>query len=137
MQWLRRQNFITPDDERTPIGEGFRRIKRRILANMADLAAQPDGGPPVNHVLGTTTLTAAAKPTRREEGEAIAPECREGGDPPAGVVVDFPGQRHGARRGRRGSSDREREIPCRRRRALDSEIERTRIRGRHRSDARR
>ena len=37
-QWLRQQNFITPDDERTPIGEGFRRIKRRILANVTDPA---------------------------------------------------------------------------------------------------
>lgn len=27
-----------PDDERTPIGEGFRRIKRRILANVTDPA---------------------------------------------------------------------------------------------------
>src|SRR5688572_23718921 len=35
---LREQNMITPDGARTPITEGFRRIKRHVLANLANPA---------------------------------------------------------------------------------------------------
>jgi exopolysaccharide/PEP-CTERM locus tyrosine autokinase len=35
LEKLRSQNLLTPDSDRTPIAEGFRRIKRHILENMA------------------------------------------------------------------------------------------------------
>src|SRR5262245_60067934 len=50
---LRRQRMTTPDDERTPIAESFRRIKRQVLAN---LAAPRIGAPPANLVLVTSSL---------------------------------------------------------------------------------
>ena len=33
---LRQQSIITPAGDRTPIGESFRRVKRQILANVAN-----------------------------------------------------------------------------------------------------
>jgi exopolysaccharide/PEP-CTERM locus tyrosine autokinase len=55
---LRRQNMITPDGERSVIGESFRRVKRRILAN----AASPgSGAPPANLVLVTSALAGEGK----------------------------------------------------------------------------
>ena len=54
---LRRQSMITPDGERTPIAEGFRRIKRQILANVANAKA----GAPANLVLVTSALAEEGK----------------------------------------------------------------------------
>jgi exopolysaccharide/PEP-CTERM locus tyrosine autokinase len=54
---LRRQSMITPDGDRTPIAEGFRRIKRQILAN----AANPKAGVPANLVLVTSALAGEGK----------------------------------------------------------------------------
>lgn len=54
---LRRQNMITPDGERTPIAESFRRIKRQILANLA----RPKAGAPPNLVLVTSALAGEGK----------------------------------------------------------------------------
>ncbi len=54
---LRQQRIITPDGERTPIAEGFRRIKRQILANVAN----PKAGAPANLVLVTSALAAEGK----------------------------------------------------------------------------
>ena len=49
--------MITPDGERTPIAEGFRRIKRQILANVA----HPKAGAPANLVLVTSALAGEGK----------------------------------------------------------------------------
>jgi exopolysaccharide/PEP-CTERM locus tyrosine autokinase len=54
---LRRQRMITPDGERTPIAEGFRRIKRQVLANVAKSKA----GTPANLVLVTSALAGEGK----------------------------------------------------------------------------
>jgi exopolysaccharide/PEP-CTERM locus tyrosine autokinase len=54
---LRRQRMITPDGERTPIAEGFRRIKRQILVNVAN----PKAGAPANLVLVTSALAGEGK----------------------------------------------------------------------------
>jgi len=54
---LRRQSMITPDGDRTPIAESFRRIKRQILAN----AANPKAGVPANLVLVTSALAGEGK----------------------------------------------------------------------------
>ena len=54
---LRRQSMITPDAERTPIAENFRRIKRQILVNVAD----PKSGAPANLVLVTSALAGEGK----------------------------------------------------------------------------
>jgi len=54
---LRRQGMITPDGERTPIAEGFRRIKRQILVNLAERKA----GGPVNLVMVTSALPGEGK----------------------------------------------------------------------------
>jgi len=54
---LRRQGMITPDDERTPIAEGIRRIKRQILKNVAN----PKAGAPANLVLVTSALAGEGK----------------------------------------------------------------------------
>jgi protein-tyrosine kinase len=54
---LRRQNIITPDAERTPTAECFRRIKRQILANVA----QPKASAPSNLVLVTSALAGEGK----------------------------------------------------------------------------
>jgi exopolysaccharide/PEP-CTERM locus tyrosine autokinase len=54
---LRRQSMITPDGERTPIAESFRRIKRQILMNMAN----PKPGAPANLVLVTSALAGEGK----------------------------------------------------------------------------
>ncbi len=54
---LRRQNMITPDSQRTPIAENFRRIKRPILANAAD----PNAGPGTNLVMITSSLPGEGK----------------------------------------------------------------------------
>jgi protein-tyrosine kinase len=54
---LRRQRMITPDGERTPNAESFRRIKRQILANVAKSKA----GAPANLVLVTSALAGEGK----------------------------------------------------------------------------
>jgi exopolysaccharide/PEP-CTERM locus tyrosine autokinase len=54
---LRKQSIITPDGERTPIAEGFRRIKRQILVNVAN----PKSGAPVNLVLVTSARAGEGK----------------------------------------------------------------------------
>ena len=54
---LRRQRMITPDGERTPMAESFRRIKRQILANVAN----PKAGAPANLVLVTSALAGEGK----------------------------------------------------------------------------
>jgi len=54
---LRRQSMVTPDGERTPIAEGFRRIKRRVLTNVAN----PRDGVPANLVLVTSALAGEGK----------------------------------------------------------------------------
>lgn len=54
---LRQQNIITPDEERTPVSENFRRIKRHILANVAN----PDAGQGINLVMITSALPGEGK----------------------------------------------------------------------------
>jgi len=54
---LRRRCMVTPDGARTPIAENFRRIKRQILANMAN----PRPGVPANLVLVTSALPGEGK----------------------------------------------------------------------------
>lgn len=54
---LRRQSIITPEGERTPNAESFRRIKREILANVAS----PKAGAPANLVLVTSALAGEGK----------------------------------------------------------------------------
>jgi protein-tyrosine kinase len=56
---LRQQSMITPDGERTPVAESFRRIKRQILANLA-APAKPDA-PPANLVMVTSALAGEGK----------------------------------------------------------------------------
>jgi protein-tyrosine kinase len=54
---LRQQSIITPDGGRTPMTESFRRIKREILANVAN----PKAGAPANLVLVTSALPGEGK----------------------------------------------------------------------------
>jgi protein-tyrosine kinase len=54
---LRDRNFITPDGERTQVAEGFRRIKRHVLANV--LKPRPDAA--VNRVMVTSALPSEGK----------------------------------------------------------------------------
>jgi receptor protein-tyrosine kinase len=55
---LRTLGLITPDDERTPLAESFRRIKRQILANVA---SPKRDAPPANFVLVTSALAGEGK----------------------------------------------------------------------------
>ena len=55
---LRALGFITPEGERTPLAESFRRIKRQILANAAK--SKP-GAAPANLVLVTSALAGEGK----------------------------------------------------------------------------
>ncbi len=55
---LRALSLITPDGERTPLAESFRRIKRQILAKVAN--SKP-GAPPANLVMVTSTLAGEGK----------------------------------------------------------------------------
>jgi receptor protein-tyrosine kinase len=55
---LRRLSMITPDGERTPIAESFRRIKRQILMNVTSPKA---GALPANLVLVTSALPGEGK----------------------------------------------------------------------------
>jgi protein-tyrosine kinase len=55
---LRALSLITPDGERTPLAESFRRIKRQILANVAK---PKPGAPPANLVLVTSALAGEGK----------------------------------------------------------------------------
>ena len=57
LDWLRKQSIITPDGERTQIAEGFRRIKRKILTNVAN----PKAGAPANLVLVTSARAGEGK----------------------------------------------------------------------------
>jgi protein-tyrosine kinase len=57
LEKLRRQRAITPDTERTPISENFRRIKRHILANVGHPSA-PAGS---NLVMVTSALPGEGK----------------------------------------------------------------------------
>ena len=57
LKWLRQQNILTPDAERTPLAEGFRRIKRHILANVA----KPKAGAVSNLVMVTSALPGEGK----------------------------------------------------------------------------
>jgi protein-tyrosine kinase len=52
LKWLRQQNIITPDAERTPIAECFRHIKRHILANVVNPVVKPKAGSVVNPKAG-------------------------------------------------------------------------------------
>ncbi len=54
---LREHNMLTPDGARTPIAEGFRRIKRHILANLANPAA----GAASNLLMVTSPLAGEGK----------------------------------------------------------------------------
>jgi len=54
---LRQQSIITPEDQRTPMTEDFRRIKRHILVNMAE----PKAGVPANVVMVTSALPGEGK----------------------------------------------------------------------------
>jgi protein-tyrosine kinase len=54
---LRRQSIITPDGGRTAMAESFRRIKREILANVAN----PKAGAPANLILVTSALAGEGK----------------------------------------------------------------------------
>jgi exopolysaccharide/PEP-CTERM locus tyrosine autokinase len=55
---LRTLSLITPDGERTPLAESFRRIKRQILAGVAK---PKPGAPPANLVLITSALPGEGK----------------------------------------------------------------------------
>jgi len=55
---LRALSLITPDGERTPLAESFRRIKRQILANVAK---PKPGAPPANLVMVTSALAKEGK----------------------------------------------------------------------------
>src|SRR5687767_11726215 len=55
---LRSLSLITPDSERTPLGESFRQVKRQILANVAK---PKPGAPPPNLVLVTSALAGEGK----------------------------------------------------------------------------
>ena len=55
---LRALNLITPDGERTPLAESFRRIKRQILARVA---RPKPGSPPANLVMVTSALAGEGK----------------------------------------------------------------------------
>jgi protein-tyrosine kinase len=54
---LRQQNMTTPDGERTPVSESFRRIKRHILANVSN----PDSPAGTNLVMITSSLPKEGK----------------------------------------------------------------------------
>ena len=54
---LQRQSIITPGSGRTPMGESFRRVKRHLLANIAN--AEP--GAPANLVMVTSPLANEGK----------------------------------------------------------------------------
>ena len=54
---LREQNMITPDGARSPITEGFRRIKRHVLANLAN----PGTGAAANLLMVTSPLAGEGK----------------------------------------------------------------------------
>jgi exopolysaccharide/PEP-CTERM locus tyrosine autokinase len=54
---LRRQSLITPGDERTPIAESFRRIKRKVLMQVA----KTKDGMPANLVMVTSALAGEGK----------------------------------------------------------------------------
>ena len=54
---MRQQGIITPGGERTPTAESFRRIKRQILANVAN----PRAGAPANLVLVTSAVAGEGK----------------------------------------------------------------------------
>lgn len=54
---LRQQNMTTPDGERTPVSESFRRIKRHILANVAN----PDAPAGTNLVMITSSMPKEGK----------------------------------------------------------------------------
>ena len=54
---LRQQNMTTPDGERTAVSESFRRIKRHILANLAN----PDAPPGTNLVMITSSMPKEGK----------------------------------------------------------------------------
>lgn len=54
---LRQQRMITPDGERTPISENFRRIKRPLLANVAS----PKSPPGANLIMITSPLPEEGK----------------------------------------------------------------------------
>jgi len=54
---LRRQSIITPDGGRSPITEGFRRIKRHLLTNVAN----PKAGASANLVMMTSALSGEGK----------------------------------------------------------------------------
>ena len=55
---LRALSLITPDGERTPLAESFRRIKRQILAKVGN---PKPGAPPANLVLVTSALAGEGK----------------------------------------------------------------------------
>jgi receptor protein-tyrosine kinase len=55
---LRTLGLITPDGERTPLAESFRRVKRQILASVAK---PKPGAPPANLVLITSALAGEGK----------------------------------------------------------------------------
>jgi protein-tyrosine kinase len=57
LQKLRQQNMITPSEERTPIAENFRRIKRHILGNVGN----PNSGRATNLVMITSALPGEGK----------------------------------------------------------------------------
>ena len=57
LEKLRQQSIVTPAGERTMMGESFRRIKRQILANVANPAA----GVATNLVMVTSSLAGEGK----------------------------------------------------------------------------
>ncbi len=54
---LRQQNMTTPDGERTPVSESFRRIKQHLLANVSS----PDALPGANLIMITSSLPREGK----------------------------------------------------------------------------
>lgn len=58
LEKLRQQHMLTPDGFRTPIAEGFRRIKRHVLTNLANPKTNSSA---TNLILVTSPLTGEGK----------------------------------------------------------------------------
>ena len=61
LERLRKQQMITPDVERTPMAECFRRIKRQILDNVANPAEDSEGAAVSNLIMVTSALPGEGK----------------------------------------------------------------------------
>ena len=105
---LRALGLITPDGERTPLAESFRRIKRQILAN---IAKPKPGAPPANLVVVTSALAGRRQDVLRDQS------CHQHG---SGT-----GPYGAARRRRRGQAERPPGARLERRRWIDGSTARS------------